>query len=104
MFLITFQQKNDFISDVIDSFILVKLPGRFFPGSKLYVDPTTYNEVDTAVQEFAFELDQKSLKIGHLLGGGEFADVYKGTLFKNGKSKEVAIKTLKVSKISYYLG
>ncbi|XP_066926548.1 ephrin type-B receptor 1-B-like [Clytia hemisphaerica] len=77
----------------------VELKTRFlsFPGSKLYVDPMTYGAVDEAVQEFAFELDQKSLTIGQLLGGGEFADVYKGTLFKNGKSKEVAIKTLKQS-------
>jgi len=74
----------------------VKLPGRFYPGAKLYVDPTTYNDVDDAVTEFAFEINQKSLTIGQLLGGGEFADVYKGTLFKNGKSKDVAIKTLKV--------
>lgn len=75
----------------------MKLPGRFYNGAKLYVDPTTYNDVDDAVQDVAFELDRKHLTIGKLLGGGEFADVYKGTLFKNGKSKEVAIKTLKVS-------
>lgn len=73
----------------------VKLPKRLYPGGKLYVDPTTYNDVDEAVQEFAYEIDVKSLKVGKLLGGGEFADVYKGSLFKNGKTKEVAIKTLK---------
>ncbi|XP_057304891.1 ephrin type-B receptor 1-B-like [Hydractinia symbiolongicarpus] len=73
----------------------VKLPGRMFPGGKLYVDPTTYNDVDDAVQEFAYELDRKDVKIGKLLGGGEFAEVYKGTLFRNGKSLSVAIKTLK---------
>ena len=78
---------------MIFDYFLVKLPGR----SNVYVDPTTYTEVDTAVQEFTFELDQKSLKIGQLLGGCKFADVYKGTLFKDGKSKEVVIKTLKVT-------
>ena len=76
--------------------LIVKLPGRLYPGAKLYVDPTTYNDVDDAVTEFAFELDQKSSTIGQLLGGGEFVDVYKVTLFKNAKSKDVAIKTLKV--------
>ncbi|XP_057304892.1 ephrin type-B receptor 1-B-like [Hydractinia symbiolongicarpus] len=73
----------------------VRLPGRMFPGGKLYVDPTTYNDVDDAVQQFAYELDRKDVKIGKLLGGGEFAEVYKGTLLRNGKSLSVAIKTLK---------
>ena len=69
---------------------------RFMNRGKLYIDPTTYNEVEDAVQKFAFELDRKNIKSGHLLGGGEFAEVYKGTLLQNGKSIDVAIKMLKV--------
>ena len=79
-------------------FILVKVPsGPFKNQGKLYVDPTTYKDVDDAVEEFAYELDRKDLKCGSLLGGGEFAEVYKGTLIRDGKPIDVAIKKLKVS-------
>ena len=81
----------------------MKLPSRFFQSGKLYVDPTTYNAVDDAVHDFANEIERKHLRVGHLLGGGEFAEVYKGTLTRNGKSLEVAIKTLKVYIIDMYL-
>ena len=74
----------------------MKLPSRFFQGGKRYVDPTTYTDIDDMVHDFANELERKHLRVGHLFGGGEFAEVYKGTLTRNGKSMEVAIKTLKV--------
>ncbi|NP_001296646.1 ephrin type-A receptor 8-like precursor [Hydra vulgaris] len=74
----------------------VKLPsGPFKSQGKVYVDPTTYKDVDDAVEEFAYELERKDLKFGTLLGGGEFAEVYKGTLLRDGKPIDVAIKILK---------
>jgi len=76
----------------------VKLPNRFLklPGGKqLYVDPTTYNAVDDAVTEFANEIRRNDLHVGQMLGGGEFAEVYKGTLVISNKNIPVAIKTLR---------
>ena len=65
-------------------------------GKHLYKDPTTYHAVDDAVQDFANELDIEDLCIGQVLGGGEFAEVYRGTLRRNMKKVDVAIKTLRV--------
>ena len=65
-------------------------------GKHLYKDPTTYHAVDDAVQDFANELDIEDLCIGQILGGGEFAEVYRGTLRRNMKKVDVAIKTLRV--------
>ena len=65
-------------------------------GKHLYKDPTTYHAVDDAVQDFANELDISDLCIGQFLGGGEFAEVYRGTLRRNIKKVDVAIKTLRV--------
>ena len=69
-------------------------------GKHLYVDPTTYQAMDDAVEDFANELNREDLHIGQLLGGGEFAEVYRGTLNKNFKKVDVAIKTLRVRSIS----
>ena len=52
--------------------------------------------MDEAVQDFANELDKSYLQIGSLLGGGEFAEVFIGTLTKEKKTVNVAIKTLRV--------
>ena len=52
--------------------------------------------MDDAVQDFANELDISDLFIGQFLGGGEFAEVYRGTLRRNIKKVDVAIKTLRV--------
>ena len=68
-------------------------------GKHLYVDPTTYQAMDDAVEDFANELNREDLHIGQLLGGGEFAEVYRGTLNKNFKKVDVAIKTLRVRSI-----
>ena len=65
-------------------------------GKQLYRDPTTYHAVDEAVQDFANELDKSYLQIGSLLGGGEFAEVFIGTLRKEKNTVNVAIKTLRV--------
>eukprot|EP00111_Clytia_hemisphaerica_P008286 TCONS_00024179-protein len=75
----------------------VKLPSRFYSGGKVYVDPKTYPDVDDAVTEFAFEIQQDELKLGERIGEGEFADVYKGVLFRSGKDYQVAVKMLKPS-------
>lgn len=75
----------------------MKLPARFYSG-KVYVDPKTYPDVDDAVNEFAFEIPQDELKLGEKIGDGEFADVYKGILFRGGKDFQVAVKMLKVKK------
>ena len=69
-------------------------------GMHLYVDPTTYQAMDDAVANFANEQDREDLHIGQLLGGGEFAEVYRGTLNKNSKKVDVAIKALRVRSIS----
>ena len=52
--------------------------------------------MDDAVQDFANELDKRYLQIGSLLGSGEFAEVFIGTLRKEKKTVNVAIKTLRV--------
>ena len=52
--------------------------------------------MDEAVQDFANELDKRYLQIGSLLGGGEFAEVFIGTLRKEKETVNVAIKTLRV--------
>lgn len=75
----------------------VKLPGFFSGGGgKLYVDPTTYNDVETAVGEHTKEIKRTELVMGLLIGGGEFADVYKAVLTVEAKTpKDVAVKILK---------
>ena len=65
-------------------------------GKRLYKDPTTYHAVDDAVQDFANELDISDMCIGQFLGGGEFAEVYRGTLRKNMNKVDVDVKTLRV--------
>ena len=73
-------------------------PTRFLPGPKLYVDPMIYTEINDAVEQFACELDRNKLTMKRLVGGGEFAEVFTGTLVKsNGIVADVAVKTLKVS-------
>ena len=70
---------------------------RLLSGAPTYVDPTIYKAVDEAVQEFAYELNRRDVTFGKLIGGGEFAEVFTGSLLReNGKTTNVAIKTLKV--------
>ena len=77
--------------------LLVNFGNKFWRvGKQLYRDPTTYHAVDEAVQDFANEVDRKYLQIGSPLGGGEFAEVFIGTLRKEKKTVNVAIKTLRV--------
>ena len=75
-----------------------------FKTSRLYVDPTTYSHVDEAVEEFALELDRKYLTMDQLIGGGEFANVFKGILSTESRNSDVAIKVLKVRKCIIRVG
>ena len=77
---------------------IVKKPSRFSNNGKIYIDPYSYPKVDDAVNDFAFEISKNELKIGEIIGEGEFAKVYKGILNRDGKERDVAIKRLKVSK------
>lgn len=80
---------------------LVQYGKRFLQAGKLlYVDPTTYDAMDDAVKNFANELKREDLHIGQLLGGGEFGEVYRGTLNKNFKEIDVVIKRIRVRSIS----
>ncbi|XP_028393816.1 ephrin type-A receptor 4-like isoform X2 [Dendronephthya gigantea] len=65
-------------------------------GQRTYIDPSNYDDPEAALKDFANEISPKSLFLERVLGGGEFGDVYKGTL-KNadGGVIIVAAKTLK---------
>ncbi|XP_028394331.1 ephrin type-B receptor 2-like [Dendronephthya gigantea] len=66
------------------------------PGEKNYIDPTTYDNPERAVSEFAKELDRNAITFETIIGGGEFGDVYKGELKLPGQpATKVAIKKLK---------
>lgn len=54
--------------------------------------------MDDAVKNF--EVKREDLHVGQLLGGGEFGEVYRGTLNKNSKEIDVAIKRIRVRSIS----
>ena len=65
-------------------------------GQKMFIDPMNYGDAETALKEFANEIDPASLALECIIGGGEFGDVYKGTLtLPDGKTMTVAAKTLK---------
>lgn len=71
----------------------VILPTR---GQRLYIDPSNYEDPEEALRTFAKELDKKWITLEHIIGGGEFGDVYKGTLSRPGEDTIlVAVKTLK---------
>lgn len=78
---------------------LVQYGQRFLQAGKLlYIDPTTYHAMDDAVKNF--EVKREDLHVGQLLGGGEFGEVYRGTLNKNSKETDVVIKSIRVRSIS----
>lgn len=41
------------------------------PGVKNYIDPTTYDNPERAVMEFAKELDRNVIKFEAIIGGGK---------------------------------
>ena len=63
----------------------------------MYVDPSTYQKVDEAVEDFATEIPLKSINLTEEIGNGEFGNVYRG-VWKTSKKEQVliAVKTLKV--------
>ena len=63
----------------------------------MYVDPSTYQKPDEAVQDFAKEIPLKSVNLTEEIGNGEFGNVYRGT-WKPGNKEllPIAVKTLKV--------
>ncbi|XP_039602996.1 ephrin type-B receptor 4a-like isoform X1 [Polypterus senegalus] len=65
-------------------------------GTKVYIDPFTYEDPNEAVREFAKEIDVSCVKIEEVIGAGEFGEVCRGRLKVPGKKENyVAIKTLK---------
>lgn len=66
---------------------------ELFPAHSLsqYVDPSIYDDPMEAVKTFAAEIDKNQIKLESAVGGGEFAEVFKG--FYDGS--RVAVKTLK---------
>ncbi|XP_004630549.1 ephrin type-B receptor 4 isoform X2 [Octodon degus] len=65
-------------------------------GTKVYIDPFTYEDPNEAVREFAKEIDVSYVKIEEVIGAGEFGEVCRGRLKAPGKKENcVAIKTLK---------
>ncbi|XP_044273155.1 ephrin type-B receptor 4 isoform X2 [Varanus komodoensis] len=73
-------------------------PGQYLigHGTKVYIDPFTYEDPNEAVREFAKEIDVSYVKIEEVIGAGEFGEVCRGLLKVPGKKEiYVAIKTLK---------
>uniref|UniRef100_A0AAY4CBZ7 receptor protein-tyrosine kinase n=1 Tax=Denticeps clupeoides TaxID=299321 RepID=A0AAY4CBZ7_9TELE len=65
-------------------------------GTKVYIDPFTYEDPNEAVREFAKEINVSFVKIEEVIGAGEFGEVCRGRLKVPGKKENyVAIKTLK---------
>ena len=69
----------------------------------MYVDPSTYEHVDEAVQDFAREISPKSMNLTEEIGNGEFGNVYRG-VWKTEKKETlyIAVKTLKVLGVCVY--
>ncbi|MGH0115128.1 UNVERIFIED_CONTAM: hypothetical protein FKN15_070648, partial [Acipenser sinensis] len=67
-------------------------------GVKYYVDPSTYEDPNEAIREFAREIDPAHVKIEEVIGTSEFGEVCRGKLKPAGKREiTVAIKTLRSS-------
>uniref|UniRef100_A0A663M4R5 receptor protein-tyrosine kinase n=1 Tax=Athene cunicularia TaxID=194338 RepID=A0A663M4R5_ATHCN len=65
-------------------------------GVKYYIDPSTYEDPNEAIREFAKEIDVSFIKIEEVIGSREFGEVCFGRLKHPGKHEYiVAIKTLK---------
>ena len=61
------------------------------------MDPSTYERVDEAVEDFAHEVGPKSINLTEEIGNGEFGNVYRGVWRVDRKEQRfIAVKTLKV--------
>ena len=61
------------------------------------MDPSTYQRVDEAVEDFAHEVGPKSINLTEEIGNGEFGNVYRGVWRVDRKEQRfIAVKTLKV--------
>ena len=72
----------------------IELPTK---GHRMYVDPSTYQRVDEAVDDFTKEIGPKSINLTEEIGNGEFGNVYRGVWKVDRKEQlMIAVKTLKV--------
>lgn len=62
-----------------------------------YVHPHTYEDPYQVVRKFTNEIFASNITVDTIIGGGQFGDVYRGTLkiLETGTEIEVAIKTLR---------
>lgn len=60
-----------------------------------YIDPGNYLDLMELISTFTNELDRSDTKLEGMIGQGEFADVYKGTLKTREGKKIVAMKVLR---------
>lgn len=60
-----------------------------------YIDPTNYGDLMQLLSTFSSEIDRRKIKLEGVVGQGEFADVYKGTLKAQGGKDVVAVKVLR---------
>ena len=44
-----------------------------FGGNRVYVEPTTYQDVTDAVREFANELERNWIELDRIIGGGKLS-------------------------------
>lgn len=51
---------------------------HYSPGTKVYIDPFTYEDPNEAVREFAKEIDVSCVKIEEVIGAGELAGMVAG--------------------------
>nr|BAA81719.3 protein tyrosine kinase [Ephydatia fluviatilis] len=64
-------------------------------GTRMYVDPRTYQSTTQAVSTVATEIPPKYIKLVEEIGGGEFGTVYKGMWNERKPPVPIAVKTLK---------
>ncbi|XP_078373938.1 ephrin type-B receptor 1-B-like isoform X1 [Oculina patagonica] len=64
-------------------------------GQHQYIDPGNYLDLMELLSTFTSELERSKIKLDRLVGQGEFADVYKGTLKTRTGKDVVAVKVLR---------
>ncbi|XP_078374480.1 ephrin type-B receptor 1-B-like [Oculina patagonica] len=64
-------------------------------NQRRYIDPGNYLDLMELISTFTKELDRSDTKLEGIIGQGEFADVYKGTLKTREGKQVVAVKVLR---------